>query len=258
MGLAERIRPRRAEPQTPPRADVRGPSAWTWLVVASALALALAAVGLAGWWLLTRETQVTSYRVVGDLAGVELDAGPAEVVVDGGAAASVEVRREESFAFGHDGREERSVRGGVLRLVGRCPRTVLDECRMAYRLAVPDNVPVTVRTTSGDIRVDGLRGSARLTTDTGGVRVEEFCGFALRAVSEQGDVRAGAECSPEELVLRSGTGDVSASVPPGAYETDAQSDSGRRQVRGITQEAESPFRLQALSGTGDVLVEAGG
>ncbi len=257
MSLAERMRPELAESPPAPRADVRAASPWAWLVLASALVLLLAALGLAGWWILTSERRTTTYRVVGELAGIELDVGAARVVVDGGAAASVEVRREERFAFGHDVRERRSVRGGVLRLHARCPRTVLGDCAMAYRLAVPDNVPVAVRTTSGAVRVEGLRGSARLTTDTGSVRVDEFCGFALRAVSETGDVLASAECSPERLELRSGTGDVTARVPPGAYETDAQSDSGRRRVRGITERDGSPFRLQALSTTGDVLVEAG-
>jgi hypothetical protein len=194
---------------------------------------------------------------VGDLAGIELDVAAADVVIDGGGVTAVEVRRTERFAFGHDARERRKVTGGVLRLHSRCPDTVLGDCETAYRVTVPDNVPVTVLTTSGGVAVEGLRGSARVTTGSGPVLVEEFCGFSLRAVSESGDVRAGAECSPNRLELRSGSGDVSALVPEGRYEVDAQTDAGRRQVRGVMEAEGAPFRIQALSGTGDVLVEAG-
>ena len=51
------------------------------------------------WWALTRETRTTSYRVLGDVAGVRLDLGDADVEIDGGATA-IEVRRVDTFAFG--------------------------------------------------------------------------------------------------------------------------------------------------------------
>jgi hypothetical protein len=223
----------------------------------SVLALLAVAVLLGAWWGLTSESRVTTYRVVGDLAGIELDLAAARVEIDGGGAAAVEVRREDRFAFGHDAKERREVVAGVLRLASRCPETVLGDCRTAYRIVVPDNVPVTVATTSGAVSVEGLRGSARVMTGSGPVVVDEFCGFALRAVSGTGDVRAGAECSPERLELRSGSGDVSATVPPDRYETDAQSDAGRRRVRGIVEADGAPFSIEALSRTGDVTVEAG-
>jgi hypothetical protein len=37
---------------------------------------------------------------------------------------------------------------------------------------------------------------------------------------------------------------------------EADSDGGKTTVRGVTREDEAPFELQALSGSGDVLVEA--
>jgi hypothetical protein len=48
---------------------------------------------------------------------------------------------------------------------------------------------------------------------------------------------------------------VHALVPPGRYEVDAQSTSGTRIVRGVATVADAPFSLQALSTSGDVLVE---
>lgn len=234
----------------------RGASAWSWLVGVSALALLGVVVLLAAWWGVTSESRVTSYRVVGDLSGIELDLAAADVEIDGGGTDAVEVRRTDDFAFGHDAVEQRAIIAGVLRLATRCPETVLGDCRTAYRIVVPDNVLVRVTTTTGAVRVEGLRGSARVTTDSGTVAIEEFCGTSLRAVSVAGDVHASAECSPERVELRSGSGDVSAIVPQGRYETDAQSEAGSRRVRGIFEAEGAPFSIQALSRTGDVTVEA--
>jgi hypothetical protein len=57
-------------------------------------------------WLASRETRTTSYRVLGDLAGIRLDLGDADVEIDGGASA-VEVRRVDRFAFGKPSVERR-------------------------------------------------------------------------------------------------------------------------------------------------------
>jgi hypothetical protein len=225
-------------------------------VVACSLALLLCAVAAAVGWALSRETRVTSYRVLGNVSGVELDVDAASVAVDGGSAADVEVLRTDRFAFGTSSRERRSVAGGRLRVVSRCPRTVLGTCSVSYRVTVPDNVPVAVRATSGRVDMDGLRGSASIVTASGPVRVDEFCGFSLRAVSATGSVSAAAECSPEQVELRSGSGDVRALVPPGRYEVDAQSDAGRSRVRGLDVAQDAPFRVEALSRTGAVFVGA--
>ena len=121
-----------------------------------------------------------------------------------------------------------------------------------------DNVRVTVRTTYGDVRFTGYRGSASVDTGSGDVTVASFCGFALRARSQSGGVAAGASCALERLELRSRTGDVRAVVPAGRYQVDAETDDGDRIVRGVTVAEDAPFQIQALSSAGDVSVEASG
>ena len=61
--------------------------------------LVVVAATLAIWWARSRETRTTTYRVLGDLAGIRLDLGDADVEIDGGATA-VEVRRVDRFAYG--------------------------------------------------------------------------------------------------------------------------------------------------------------
>ena len=246
--------PVQAPPEPPSSASPR-PAAWWWVVAACVLILLVAGVTLAVWWAASRETRTTSYRVLGDLAGIHLDLGEADVEIDGGASA-VEVRRIDRFAFGAPSREHRSVTAGTLSISSRCPEQVLGDCRASYRLTVPDNVPLEIETAGGSVRVSGVRASVQINTGSGSIAAGSYCGFLLRASSDSGDVSAVSECSADRLELRSRTGDVRAVVPPGRYQIDAQSDSGTRHIRGLTDAEDAPFQIQALSTSGDVSVEA--
>src|SRR3954454_20662179 len=235
----------------------RRASPWGLLVGASALILAGVAVVMGVWWAASTTSRDGHYRVIGTLSAVELDLGAAPVEITGGAGGAVDVRRTEHYAFGQPPRVTRGVQGSVLGIVSRCPETILGRCGVSFRIAVPDNVLVNVRTSSGDVRIDGLNGSARVTTGSGAVTVGGFCGFTLVATSSSGDVHGGAECSPDRIELRSGSGDVSAAVPVGRYRVDAHSDRGAARVRGLTVADDAAFTVQALSGSGDVTVEGG-
>jgi hypothetical protein len=232
-------------------------SAWGRLVAASAFVLAGLALVVGVWWATSREDRLTSYAVSGSLNSVLLDLGDADAdVMGGGEGRPVLVRYRDSFAFGHAPVVRRDVGGGMLTIRARCPRMVLGTCSSRYRVTVPDNVPVTVRTGAGDVRFGDFRGSARIDTRDGDIIVAGFCGFSLRAQTQSGDVQVAAACATERMVLRSRTGNVRALVPPGRYRVDASTDVGTRRVSGITAVDDAPFQIQALSSTGDVDVEA--
>ena len=131
-------------------------------------------------------------------------------------------------------------------------------CHAAYRIGVRDNVQVNVVTSSGLVRVTSLNGSARIQTGSGAIAVDGFCGFQLSATSASGDVRGAAACSPDRMELRSSSGDVHAVVPANRYRVDATSSRGSVEVRDVTETDDAPFAVQAISGTGDVLVEGRG
>jgi hypothetical protein len=234
----------------------RRPSTWTAIVTASAVVVIGSAAGLAIWWLASSERQIATYAVRGAVSSVTLDLGGASAtVVGGGSRRAVQVRRTDDFAFGRRADAERDVQGGALHLRSRCPQTVLASCSSSYRVTVPDNIPVTVRTSSGDVQFSAYRGSARIDTQTGDIAVGAWCGFALQARAETGNVQASTSCAPERMELRSRTGDVHAVVPAGRYRVDADSDGGRRRVAGLTPAEDAPFQIQALSSAGDVEVE---
>jgi hypothetical protein len=219
------------------------------VVGGSVLAMAL-------WWVMSSERRVASYAVRGTADVVTLDLGAADAelvgVTDDDA---LFVRRTERFAFGHGPVMERDASGGRLTVRARCPETVLGACSSSYRLEVPPNVKVLVRTTTGDVRIRRYRGSAEVETASGDVAVEGFCGFSLEARAVSGDVIAATRCQIEQMELRSRTGDVRAVVPPGRYQLDAVSDAGERHVDGVMAADDAAYRIQALSSTGDVSVE---
>jgi hypothetical protein len=233
-------------------------SRWTQLVAVSAVAVVGVALAIAVWWAVSSERRVTSYAVRGPLEAIALDLGNADAEIVGARDEPVvEVRRTDRYAFGQPALSRREVSDGVLRLRSRCARAILGACSAIYRLTVPNNVPVTVRTGSGDVQLAGFRGSARIETQTGDIAASAFCGFILHARADRGDVSATAACAPERLELRSRTGDVQAVVPPGRYRIDAASDDGSRTLRGLLPVDDAPFEILALSGAGDVRVEAG-
>lgn len=245
--------PRRSPVRLP--GPARRATPWWWLVVASAVALVGAAAVLGIWWAASSETRIATYRVVGTLSTIELDLGEADVEIVGGATGAVEVQRTDEFAFGRPPRESRAVQNGVLRIVSRCPDTVVGTCSAAYRISVRDNVQLDVRSSSGRVRIAGLNGSARIETGSGAIAVDGFCGFQLTAAAASGDVRAAADCSPDRMELRSASGDVHAIVPTGRYRVDANSDRGSARVRNLVASDDASFAVQAISTSGDVLVD---
>jgi hypothetical protein len=229
---------------------------WTRLVAVCAVIVVGCLVTVGALAVASQGERVVSYPVRGSLNGLRLDMGDAEVVIArGGRRPAVEISRRENFAFGHTAKATRVVRAGVFVLRSRCPRTVLHSCSVRYRVVVPDNIPIDVRTTSGAIRLDGYRGSARLATGSGDVTIADFCGFGLQARSESGTIGANVDCALQQLSLRSTAGSVHVIVPPGRYRLDAETAAGRRTVRGVTEGTDAPFSLQALSSSGDVTVE---
>ena len=64
-----------------------------------------------------------------------------------------------------------------------------------------------------------------------------------------------ADCSPDRVQLRSNSGDVRAIVPTGRYRVDANSDVGTTRVRNLVVADDASYAVQAISGSGDVLVD---
>jgi hypothetical protein len=233
-------------------------SSWGLLVLASAVVLVAVTLLMAVLWAATSHQGSTSYAVPGAaLLRVELDVTRGDVEIFGGGSERVEVLRTDRSLYGHEPEERRTVANNVLRIESRCPALVVGSCSADYRVTVPESVALTVAAEQGDVSMVGYRGSAQVSTQGGSITAGGFCGYVFQATARGGNVNVEAVCSPETLELRTDTGDVSAVVPPGRYGMDVDTNAGAVDVRGIERADDAPWRIQALSNTGDVTVQAG-
>ena len=229
-------------------------SSWEILVWVSTLVLVAVIVALAVDWIASAQTRVTTYAVTGSPSRINLNVRSGNVEVLGGGTSAVEVRRTEHLSFDHRSRERRGIAGGVLDIESSCPTVIVGKCSADYRLTVPDNVPITVHTGDGAVHLAAFRGSATVVTGEGDVTADAFCGFSLSITTRSGSARTTTACSPQRLAMRSDSGDLDATVPPGRYKIDANAGGGERKVSGLSSSAQAPFAIQAVTSGGNVTI----
>jgi hypothetical protein len=234
----------------------RRQSPWPWLVAISAVVLVVAGAAMASLRYASERTRTTSYALSAVLLRVEIDVDRGTVQVVGGGGGTIEVQRTQRYTFGHPPKDLHSEREGVLRIVARCPQSVLGACSSDYRVTVPDGLPIRVNVGSGQVHVASFRGVADLEAGTGDINADAFCGSSLTGTTGTGDIRIAASCSPMNISLVAGHGNITAVVPPGRYHVDAHTQNGTTSVRGVIQDVSSPFAINAASANGDVTVEA--
>jgi len=231
-------------------------SPWGRVVAISALLVVggLVALVIAG---LASERQVrASYPVTGAVESLVFDLGAGDIViVGGGRDDAVSVRRTEHYSFGRKAVTQQSVKAGVFGVHSRCPTSLLAPCTVGYRVVVPDNIAVSIRTTDGDVSLRGYRGTVKVTTNAGQIDISGYCGNSLDARAGAGDIALDASCAPPQLSMRSSSGSIRAVLPAGRYDIDAETNSGEANVRGITARDDAPYSIQVLSGSGDIDVE---
>lgn len=231
-------------------------SPWGRVVAISALLVVGGAIALFVASVASTEATQPSFDVVGTVEALTFDVADSDVViVGGGRRDAVEVQRTQRFAFGHAPRIDKRAEGSAFSLRARCPVSLLGPCSVAFRVVVPDNVALDIRTTGGDVSLRGYRGSARVSTGAGRIDIAGYCGNSLDARAGRGAIAVQAVCAPPRMSLRTGSGAIRATMPPGRYDLDAESTSGDELVRGITVRPDAPYAVQVLSGSGDVRVE---
>ena len=239
-----------------PRFGGRCLSPWPLLLIGSATVLVITGAIFGAVWLSSMTAATVSSHLPSSLLGIELRVQSGDVAIVGGSQTGVSISREDRSVFGHRPRERRSISSGILQISSTCPQLVLGSCTASYRIAVPNDIPISIRAQRGSVRLDGYHGSADIATDSGAITVEGYCGFVLGVASASGDVSVQTSCSPEQLTLRSDSGNISATVPPGNYRIQAASNGGGTTVRGLVDDGGAPWAIQALSNTGNVNVSA--
>ncbi len=240
-----------------PAPSLRGLHGWNAAVAGSAAIVALVILVTGIGWLASLHSNTMTYSVSGSVSEVYLQVSSGHVAVAGSSSTVLQVRRTDSYSFGHSARERRWVSGGVLHISSQCPKIVMGSCSASYQLMVPEALAVRVQTDSGDVQMTGLDANATVGTRTGNVDVEAFCGFQFSARSQSGNLHVSSACAPESLSLRTGSGSAVALVPPGSYRLAARSGLGPPHVTGLVNDPAAPFTINADSTGGSVTVEGG-
>jgi hypothetical protein len=234
-------------------------SPWGRVVAISALLVVGGFVALALGAVRSTRPHLITFPVTGTVGGLSFDLADGDIViVGGGSRDNVEVRRTERYAFGHGPEVSKTVDGTSFGMRSRCPTSLLGPCTVAFRVIVPDNVTLDVRTSTGSVSLRDYRGTARVTTSVGAIDISGYCGNSLDARAGAGKITVTADCAPPRMSLRSGSGSIRAVRPAGRYDLDAESTSGSKSVRGVDARTDAPYAVQVLSASGDVSVEGRG
>jgi Putative adhesin len=160
-----------------------------------------------------------------------------------------------------------------LALRSSCRLGFIGSCTMAYDIAVPGRVPVTVTDAtgdltvtalrgeitlsdgSGDITASGLTGSVSLSDDSGDITVTGLAGTDVTGAEGSGDIALEFTRVPRRVDVTAETGDITLILPrgPTAYQVHASSASGDVSD-GLNQQPSSPCVIVASSGSGDVSI----
>jgi hypothetical protein len=235
-------------------------------------------VGGAAWYLLMfliTDTESSSSAISTSVRNVELtiDSGDVEVDVVG-QGEKPELHKELTSSL-RSPDETIKQEGDTLHVTTRCGDGV-GKCASDYRLTVPADTLIKVKTSMGDVSVKGVRASAEARTEMGDVRLEHVTGERLVAVSKTGDITVKdakfdiAEATTKlgdvgiedigafkKLTAASKTGDVEVNLPEnaGPFDVNADTSIGDRKVT-VDQDSSSGTSVDARTKIGDVTVRA--
>jgi DUF4097 and DUF4098 domain-containing protein YvlB len=240
--------------------------------IAISVALILGGV----YWALTSLTESTKtsydvYPVVGSALTIETSS--VDVAVEAKDVSEITVnRRVERNALGSDPKDDYD--DGRLRIKDTGCGFLSFGCDTDYVVTVPKDLAVTIKTSSGDLKVTGLGGATTLKSSSGNLEANGVSGdlsmdtssgrveaTALSSASvtgktSSGDVDLEFRTAPSKVEARSSSGDVSVLLPTGAetYRIDADSKSGD-EVAKIKVDPAATRIITLESSSGDTTVE---
>ncbi|KAB2345961.1 DUF4097 family beta strand repeat-containing protein [Actinomadura rudentiformis] len=133
-----------------------------------------------------------SYTVTDAVTAINLDSGDGKVEVVGSDSPGIKVT--ERLAWSSERRKpkpEHVTEGDTLKLRTRCEGNVIgfSSCGLSYRIQVPRAMALNLHNDDGPIEVSGLRGTLRLTTDTGGITADDIQTTSLIAKTGDGPIK---------------------------------------------------------------------
>ncbi|MFC9230005.1 DUF4097 family beta strand repeat-containing protein [Streptomyces decoyicus] len=127
------------------------------------------------------------------------------------------------------------------------------KCEVNYRVLLPRNASVDLRTSGGDITVRGAAGGIAAETSGGDITVADSAARTAKAKTSGGDVDLALSTAPDEVSGRTSGGNVTIRLPKGSYAVNATTSGGTRKVSVPTDEG-SAHKVTARTSGGDVSV----
>ena len=199
-------------------------------------------------------TDVTT-PVAGPVYGVVVHGDVGDVVVQTGPRNAVVFAKQWNFV---EPTTSTSVSNGVLTVTTACPQVPVPQNNCAVDVTVTVTAPASVQAAAnvGDITTKAMTGDEALQANVGQVHVTGLRANALTVRGNVSDITAELLNAPSATRLSTDNGDVSVSVPRGAYALTAGTGryTGNVHVDGIANDPKAPRTLAATSHVGDVTV----
>jgi DUF4097 and DUF4098 domain-containing protein YvlB len=243
--------------------------------IAISVALILGGV----YWALTSlsedtKTSQQSYQVAG--TSLAIDSSSTELEVRTGDVSEIKVdRRFERNALGSDPKDKYD--DGKLTISDSNCGFLSFGCVTHYVVTVPKDLDVSIKTSSGDVKVTGLSGRTKLESSSGKLEAHQLSGD-LEAESSSGDLeatdlRSGSVISksssgsieltfnsaPSAVQAKSSSGDVLVQLPVGTetYKVDTDTSSGEERTD-VRADPTSTRTITVETSSGDAVVEYDG
>ncbi|MFI5709657.1 DUF4097 family beta strand repeat-containing protein [Kribbella sp. NPDC051620] len=213
--------------------------------IAISVALILGGV----YWALTSLSEDTktshqTYPVVGSALSIETSS--TDLQVHSGDVKEITVDRKfERNALGSDPKDKYD--NGKLEISDSGCGFLSFGCHTDYVVTVPRDLDVTIRTSSGDLKVVGLGGSTTLESSSGKIEAQNLSG-SLTMESSSGDLEA-AGLSSGSVTSKSSSGSVELSFSTAPTTVDVTTSSGDALVR--LPEGVEAYKVDTDSKSGD-------
>ncbi len=144
----------------------------------------------------------------------------------------------------------------TLELDASCPAMELAlRCGIDLDVLIPTTVrEVVVEGEAADLSLRGLTGVVRVRTGSGSIHTDRLAAVVFEAETDGGDLDLDVIGTPTRIAAETESGDIRVRVPFGTYRVDVEGGSDR--VSGLLRDDLAPQRIEALSGSGDVRVQA--
>ena len=194
-----------------------------------ALAILGGAIYGAGQALEENETHRDAISGPVDHVVIKAESGDIDVVPGKG---SVDVERTDRYVFDSPD-VSRTLDDGVLTIESKCDSVLAPFCATDFRVEVPRDVTVDVRTYSGDVDIDGITGRQ------------------IDARSYVGDVHVDA-ARKSDVTARTNVGDVDVELPRGTYAIDSDTAVGDSDLDGVVASDGARHEIEARADVGSV------